>query len=98
MEIEERCAEDRLARLEAEALIKNWGGSREDRVAVAKAERTLDPRVQEATEALQLAYARRKITQGIVEAAEKNVALISRELTRRVGHEPADRRDRRWTP
>lgn len=97
-EIEERYAEDLLARLEAEALIREWGGGREDRVTVAKAQRTIDPAVMEAQDSLHLAYARRKLVGALMDGSEKNVAVISRELTRRVGMEPTERRDRRWTP
>jgi hypothetical protein len=97
-EVDERFAEDHLQRLESIALIRDWGGARDDRVTLAKAKRDTDPEVQEASDALQLAYARRKIIQGIVESSDGNVKLISREITRRVGNEPTDRRERRWTP
>ena len=97
-EVDERFAEDHLKILEAKALIRDWGGSKEDRIAVARAERVLDPDVQAAMDNLQLAYARRKLTGALVEASDKNVAVISRELTRRVGNEPTERRDRRWSP
>lgn len=97
-EVDERYAEDLLAKLEAESLIKNWGGTREDRVTLAKAHRANDPDVQEATDKLHLAYARRKLIGALVESSQKNVEVISRELTRRVGQEPTERRERRWTP
>jgi hypothetical protein len=97
-EVDERFAEDLLTKLEAEALIRDWPGGREDRVTIAKAHRMADPAVVAATERLQLCYARRKIIQGIVEAADGNVKLISREITRRVGNEPTERRDRRFSP
>lgn len=97
-EIDERYAEDLLTRLEAEALIRSWGGAREDRVTIAKAERESSPEVVEAKDKLQMAYARRKLIAALVDASDKNVAVISRELTRRVGHEPTERRERRWTP
>jgi len=97
-EVDERYAEDLLTKLEAEALIRNWGGNREDRVTVAKAEREISPEVIEAKDKLQMAYARRKLIAALVDASDKNVAVISRELTRRVGAEPTERRERRWTP
>lgn len=97
-EVDERFAEDHLQRLESIALIRDWGGARDDRVTLAKAKRDTDPEVQAASDALQLAYARRKIIQGIVESSDGNVKLISREITRRVGNEPTERRERRWTP
>lgn len=96
-EVDERFAEDHLKVLEAKALIRDWGGSKEDRVAVARAERMNDPEVQDAMERVQGAYARRKLVQAMADASDKNVSLISRELTRRVGMEPTERRDRRWS-
>lgn len=95
--MDERFAEDHLKVLEAKALIRDWGGSKEDRVAVARAERMNDPEVQDAMERVQGAYARRKLVQAMADASDKNVSLISRELTRRVGMEPTERRDRRWS-
>ena len=97
-EVDERYAEDLLTKLEAEALIKNWGGAREDRVTIAKAERESAPEVIEAKDKLHVAYARRKLIGALVDSSDKNVAVISRELTRRVGAEPTERRERRWTP
>lgn len=97
-EVDERFAEDHLKVLEAKALIRDWGGSKEDRVAVARAERMNDPEVQDAMTRLQGAYAHRKLVAAMVDAADKNCSLISRELTRRVGMEPTERRDRRWSP
>jgi hypothetical protein len=97
-EVDERYAEDLLAKLEAESLIRNWGGTREDRVTLAKAHRVSDPAVTDATEKLHLAYARRKLIGALVDSSQKNVEVISRELTRRVGQEPTERRERRWTP
>lgn len=97
-EVDERFAEDHLKILEAKALIRDWGGSKEDRVAVARAERMNDPDVQDAMERVQGSYATRKLVSAMVDAADKNAALISRELTRRVGMEPTERRDRRWSP
>jgi len=97
-EVDERYADALLTRLEAQALIRDWGGARDDRVTLAKAKRDGDPDVQAAQDELQVAYARRKLVQALVEASEKNVAVVSRELSRRIGNEPTDRRERRWTP
>ena len=96
-EVDERFAEDRLKILEAKALIRDWGGSKEDRVAVARAERVLDPEVADAMDGVQGCYAARKLISAMVDAADKNSALISREVTRRVGMEPTERRDRKWS-
>ena len=91
-EIHERGAQKVLDFAEASALIKNWGGGRDDSVTVAKALRRMDPDVEECEDALHGWYARRKLLNAMYEAAERDAALCSRELTRRT--EMADNRRR----
>lgn len=96
-EVEERSLERIVARAEAMVLLKNWSGGKDDRVTVAKAERSLDETVVEWQDKLDVAYARRKLMQVMFQAAERDAALCSRELTRRTGrHEPNSRRADRW--
>lgn len=97
--IEERAAEALLASAEATALVGNWGGGKDDSVNVAKAKRELDPEVIKMRDEHQVAYARRKIIESIFTNAERDSAVVSRELTRRVGRmEVNERRTNRWQP
>jgi hypothetical protein len=64
----------------------------EGSVTVAKAEASQHPQVTDAKNKLDLAYARRKVMQMMAENLERDVFLLSRELTRRQGrYESADR-------
>ncbi len=97
-EADEIDCETRLKYLQATGLVESWTGTKEDRVTVAKAERDLDPEVKEATEAYNEARKHRKKLGVLVNNMERSAAMVSRELTRRVGREPVDRRQGRWNP
>jgi len=94
-EAEERGYESIVEVLEAEGLIKNWGGTSGDRVNISRAKRDISPEVQEAKEQLQVAYARRKLVSTIYRRAERSVNALSRELTRRTEMESGQRRTHR---
>lgn len=97
--INERYAEGLLVTAEATALVRDWGGGRDDKVTLAKAERENDPDVKACKEDLAVCYARRKLIESIFTNAERDSAVVSRELTRRIGRlEVNDRRVSRWTP
>lgn len=95
-EVHERGASYIVEVAEATAFVGSWRGLKDDRVTAAKAERTLDPDVAEARDALQVAYAKRKLYAAMFEAAQRDAAVVSRELTRRTEMEPATRRSDRW--
>jgi hypothetical protein len=97
-EIHEADTETALRYAEATGLVESWTGAKEDRVTVAKAERELDPDVRDARQAYDRARARRKMLGVLTANMERAAALISRELTRRVGREPVERRQQRWNP
>lgn len=96
-EVGEATAEASVRFVEAQAMVKGWGGSK-DKVTVAKAEMTNDPEVTAARDALLGAYARRKLTQVIYANCERCVFVISRELSRRIGNVGYERRASRWNP
>lgn len=97
--INERHAEGLLATAEATALVRDWKGGRDDKVTLAKAERENDPDVIACKEDLRHAYARRKLVEVIFTNAERDSAVVSRELTRRIGRlEVNERRTARWQP
>lgn len=98
-EIEERAAEAVLNKAQALVLLRDWGGGRDERVTLAKAQRDIDPEVERRQEAYDAAHAKRKMIAVLYSSTERDAAVVSRELTRRVGRrEDHDRRVHRWTP
>lgn len=95
-EVEEARAEAHVRYVEARAMVTNW--DRTDKVTVARAELALDPEVAQARQDLLVAYAHRKMTGVVYSNCERASQLVSRELTRRVGREPLDRRGDRFRP
>ena len=96
-EIDERASESVLEAAEATALVRDWGGTRDDRVAVAKAHRIVDPEVAEQKQRVAERYAYRKLVGVLFTNVERDAALVSRELTRRTGsYEAKPRRESRW--
>lgn len=91
-EIVEARAEAHVRRLEAQGMLL----SSAEKVTVARAELVNNPEVERARQELLIAYAHRKMTSVIYGNCERSAALISRELTRRVGREPVERRNQRW--
>jgi hypothetical protein len=68
------------------------------KVTVTRAQTATSKTMQAARDRQLEAYATRKMTQVVFANCERVVALISRELTRRVGREGTDRRMNRWQP
>ena len=79
-------------------MVSGWGGTKDDRVAVAKAQRQADPQVIERKQTVAERYAYRKLVAVLFGNVEREAALVSRELTRRTGSQEArPRRETRWT-
>lgn len=97
-EVREADAEQSLATYEAAVMIRTWTGAKEDRVTISRAQRDADPTVQAAQTTLGTIKAARKRAQTVRDNAERIASLLSRELTRRVGRDPVDRRTARWQP
>jgi len=97
-EIDERSAENQLEIAKARQLAQHWTGASGDRVAIQKAEALLDPGVQEHSDTYEMAHARRKLLGLLVESMARDAAVVSRELTRRVGRSDHERRLDRYTP
>lgn len=98
-EITERAAEAILSKAQALVLLGNWAGGRDERVTMAKAQRDVDPEVEKRQELFDVCHAKRKMIQTLYGSTERDAAVVSRELTRRVGRrEDHDRRASRWTP
>lgn len=106
-EIKEAEALAQLEHAEAAAVISAWtnagttvgpkGGIRSDFTAtVAKAQRDTDPNVMAKRAAMQNVKASRKRAQTVRDSAERVSQLLSRELSRRIGRDPVDRRAGRF--
>jgi hypothetical protein len=92
-EVDESYAEEFLSRVKA---IKSLSNSTEKTVTLMKAKAYEDEDFLQAHDAYQKAYAYRKLVKVKYDAAERNSALISRELTRRVNRSARDGRVDRY--
>ena len=72
--------------------------SSRDKVTMVRAEMAIDPEVDKARSDALMAYAQRKMTQMVYGNCERCANLISREISRRIGREPNERRSSRWSP
>lgn len=96
-EIAEANAETVLKVAQAQALVSNWTGPKDDRITIAKAERELEPEVREQQDRYDTARAHRKMLGTLAGNMERAANLISREVTRRTsGVDPINRRAMRW--
>lgn len=105
-DVYERYADARVRRLEAIYMLQNRsvtigprGGRQEDSMTFLRAGMEEDAEITKAREEQRVAYARRKLKQLLFEAAERDAAVLSRELTRRTDvKNPGYRRADRGTP
>lgn len=93
-EIDEAEAENTFKVAEAKALATSDAST----VTEAKAEVRLEREVAEAHDDYAAATAYRKLIRTMYENADRRASLVSRELTRRVGRDGNERRERRWSP
>jgi hypothetical protein len=99
-DVEERSASLILEKAKALALLRaGGGGGRDDKVTYAKAQVAVDPEVTQYEADYETAHAKRRFAAVHFEASERDSALVSRELTRRIGRQEVnERRTARWTP
>jgi len=95
-EIFEHHAEMEVRRLEGLYLTRNRPEKASEAVTWVRAQMETDPDIRAARDALKLYYARRKLKGMLFDAAERDAAVLSRELTRRTdakspGYRRADR-------
>ena len=81
-QIDERDAEKRIAMEEAKAMLAT-PSTKAERVAILKAQATVDPEIVKLTEAHMALYNYRKLVEMMAGNAERDTQLLSRELTRR---------------
>lgn len=100
LEIDEADAQAALDIATARATVAGWddnGDTKSDkRVTIAKARRDTDTEVQKAAEEYRKVHAKRKMVTAMCDIFERNAALISRELSRRIGSGDVERRSARW--
>jgi len=95
-EIYERYADAEVRRLEGLYMAANKPDRVTEAVTWVRAQMESDRTIQEARDAHRIIYARRKLKQMLFESAERDAAVVSRELTRRTdakspGYRRADR-------
>lgn len=95
-EVASRRAEVALSEAKATAMVKAWGGTKEDRVRASEAQRDSSPEVHAANEEALNTYALRKRLEVRTQAFADDAFVVSRELTRRTKMEPSNRRESRW--
>jgi hypothetical protein len=96
-EIAEADAETGLKVLQATSIADGWQGPKETRITVLRAERDTDPEVMAAQSAYDQMKARRKMMGVLCGNMERAAALLSRELSRRIGRAPVEGRAAGWT-
>lgn len=82
-DIRERYADAEVRKLEGLYMTANRPERASEAVTWVRAAMETDEAVQNARDALKLCYARRKLKQMLYETAERDAAVVSRELTRR---------------
>jgi hypothetical protein len=97
-QVDERSAQKALDLAEANAMASGWTGGRDARVALAKAKLATDPNVVALSEDLDDKHAYRKLIETLANNLERDAALVSRELTRRVSGPSASLRAGRSIP
>lgn len=96
-EVAEAEAEGAVKYEEAAHMVTNWTNAKE-KVTVARAEMALAPKVMAARKVAAQAYALRKMTAVVYSNCERCAQLTSREVSRRIGREPTERRMSRFGP
>jgi hypothetical protein len=82
-EIHERYADAEVRRLEGLYMIANKPERVSEAVTWVRAGMESDPDIAKARDVLKVTYARRKLKSMLFEGAERDAAVVSRELTRR---------------
>ncbi|MEU0213570.1 hypothetical protein ABZ281_00120 [Streptomyces sp. NPDC006265] len=91
--VDEKDAEAVLEHCKALAAVK---AKNEKSVTAQKAAAASDEDVKEADAEYRKAYAVRKLTEAIYSGADRKSAVVSRELTRRIGRSDREGRASRW--
>lgn len=94
-QIDEREAERKLNFYENKLLVERMGSTqtKSERITVVKAQIAIDPTVEKLQDEVDKAYAYRKMVETVFYNLERDITLISREITRRT-NDYKSRKDR----
>jgi hypothetical protein len=95
-EVQEERAAANVRRIEAEGMV--LGSTPGSKVTEVRAAINTTKEMMTARDAVLDAYATRKLTGVMKENCERTAALLSRELSRRIGGADMQRRQARWQP
>jgi hypothetical protein len=94
-QVDEKFLEKKLSNSEAQLfLAKDTSKVKGERVTLIKAQVAADPMIIELEEKLMSAYAYRKMVEVVASNFERDVALVSREITRRTNDFRSNRKDK----
>lgn len=91
-EINEGEAATMLELAKARYITGQWTGESSDRITIIKAEGTLDPEVIKIDAEYRQLKAHRKVYAVMMDALQRDAAVASRELSRRIGRAPNEAR------
>ena len=93
-QIEERAAQRQLDITENKLLVQKMAtAGRGDRITLVKAQVSVDDRVLDLAQTLEEKYQFRKLTEMMLSNHERDLQLVSREITRRTNDQRANRKD-----
>lgn len=93
-QIKERNAKNKLDFEENTQLVRRMGSAvKGERVTLVKAQIATDPKVVALSDSYEETYAYRKILEMLVNNHDRDLALVSREITRRTSDQRAMRKD-----
>ena len=94
-QVDEKFLEKKLANSEAQLfLAKDVSKVKGERVTLIKAQVAADPKIIDLEEKLMGAYAYRKMVEVVANNFERDIALVSREITRRTNDFRSNRKDK----
>ncbi len=91
--LEERAAQRQLDYTENSLLVQRFGNVKGERITFVKAQISVDPKVLELTKVYDEKYAYRKLVDMLLSNHERDLSLVSREITRRAADQRALRKD-----
>lgn len=90
----ERAAQQKMELQENRLLVERMGSAvKGERITLVKAQISLDPEVRQLSTKYEEAYAYRKLVDMLLSNYERDLALVSREITRRANDQRANRKD-----
>ena len=91
--LDERAALNKLDYKENSLLIQRFGNVKGERITFVKAQISVDPEVVELKKSYEDKYAYRKLVDMLLSNHERDLSLVSREITRRSADQRAIRKD-----